>query len=32
MKIKIDLSEAKVKEMTAELLKKNEESLLLKVM
>ncbi|XP_056885465.1 synaptonemal complex protein 1 isoform X2 [Takifugu flavidus] len=30
MKVKIDLSEARVKEMTAELLKKNEESLQLK--
>lgn len=32
MKVKIDLSEARLEEMTAELLKKNEESLQLKVM
>lgn len=32
MKVKVDLSEARLKELTAELLKKNDESLQLRVM
>lgn len=32
MKVKVDLSEVRLKELTAELLKKNDESLRLKVM
>lgn len=32
MKVKVDLSEVRLKELTAELLKKNDESLQLKVM
>lgn len=31
MKVKVDLSEVRLKELTAELLKKNDESLRLKV-